>query len=118
MAGFRIYDLMLKDLQTGTLIKNLGGTAQVNLAGLMNKATLFDPDNNFIALANPIALNSGKIRFATADTVLAVDIYGIAPTGHGFVFTNVGQESYNEIGINKQDRNTVIVVPFAMQDSI
>lgn len=118
MAGFRIYDLSLKDLQTGTLMRNAGGTCQVNLAGAMNKATLYDPDNNFVSLANPIALNNGKIRFATADTVLSVDLYGIAGTGHGFVFPNVGQEAYNEIGINKLDRNTTIIVPFAIQDSV
>lgn len=111
----KLYSIQLKDAFTGTIIQSSGGMAQVCVAGSPDKQTLYNEDGT--SLSNPVALTRGKLEFWTDADTNSVDIYGIAPTGHGFVIQGVKPSGNNEYPINTNDRQTLAVIPFSHADS-
>jgi hypothetical protein len=87
---YSVFDLQLVDLYTGESIFGSGGKAIVTLAGAFTNATLYNPDNDYAALTQPVSLSRGKLRFAIATGVAgqttqpSVDVYGTAPGGQAW----------------------------------
>lgn len=117
MSGTRlmITALQLMDPDRGIAVATSGGKATVCVAGTARKATLYDPDTG-AALANPVSLSRGMLRFAVLNTVTLVDIYGFAPDGGFFVRRNVkpGQES--EVNYSTDQVEHTAVLPAAVVD--
>lgn len=114
MVALKIYDIQLKDAFTGEIIQGSGGMVQVCLAGSPDKLTLYNDDGT--SLANPVSLVRGKLHFAVDADQNTVDLYGISPTGHGFVLRGLKPGGNNEYGINTQQRQTTWVIPFSHAD--
>lgn len=105
----------LVDKVTNAAISATGGKCYVAVNGSPRKATLFTEAG--AALANPIDLNSGLADFYVADSVNKVDLYIQSPTGHFVVVKNVEPSGPNSIYVDKSEVETVIIVPFAIQDT-
>ncbi len=112
------FDIQLTSLFTGKAIITAGGKVQVNVAGTYHKATLYDPDNGYAALANPVTPVRGKIRFAMVQVAspITCDLYGMSPLGHWFVRKSCAPGDPTEIPIDGNARSEVAIVPFAVAD--
>lgn len=109
------YQLALaKSNPNGEAITTSGGNAYVTAAGGTAKLALFNKDGT--TLANPIALTNGKVEFYTADSMVSVDVYGQAPTGHGFVVKGAKPSGNNEIFLSTGNITTLII-PFNIADT-
>lgn len=117
MTTKRIYDYQLTDMQTGAAIRDAGGVCYVAAAGGNDKLTLTDPDNDYAALANPVALNNGHLRFATEKSVQLVDLYLQAPGGQFTVVKNAVPGDFPEINIDLGRVDQVYVIPFSIVDT-
>lgn len=119
MATYSTFDLQVYDLALEKGTFGTGGKAIVCLAGTYTLATLYNPDNDYAALSQPVSLSRGKLRFAIATGVSgqttqpAVDVYGTAPGGQAFQRYNVATASPPEININSGILNQHMVVPFS-----
>lgn len=114
--GYLTHEFRLKDIQTGKAIADSGGKAVVMTAGSPDKATLYDPDNDFAALANPITPTRGLYRFAVADTVLSVDIAVQAPGGQFLFLSGVVAQDRTEYAIDLGRKQQVYKLPFSYVD--
>lgn len=112
---YNIYEIQLQDLHKNITIVGSGGKAIVTTAGDSVKATLYDPDS-FASLSNPISATNGKFRFATAESVTSVDLYGIAPGGQAFQRLSVTPGGVKEIFIEADRMHQVLVIPWAAAD--
>lgn len=123
MASYNDYDIQLRDFATGEAMTTAGGVVYVTTSGGTAKATLYNPDNDYAALANPVALNYGRIRFAVAGastfgqaTEPTVDLYGIS--GEGVAFQRRGwKPGMNTLSVDNTAVNHVLVVPFNIADT-
>ena len=119
MTDFIIYDFSVKDRFSNTNIMAAGGQAIVCLTGVYSLATLYDPDNNMVALSQPVSMNRGRIRFAVSSGVAgqtqppAVDVYGIDPSGRGFQLYNATPGAPSIIRIDYGRADSQIVLPFS-----
>ena len=113
-SGLSKYSIQLKDALTGEAIISSGGMAVICTNGSADKASL--KDSSGAAASNPVAITNGRIEFYVASTVNKVDIYGVAPSGHGFVIKDVKPSGNNEYAIDKNSRQTTLVVPFSYVD--
>lgn len=115
---YSTFDIQLMSSFSGQSIIGTGGIVQVCVAGSYHKATLYDPDNGFIALANPISLTRGKARFALVESGSppTCDLFGTSPLGHWFVRKNCAPGDPTEIPIDGNRREEVAIVPFAVAD--
>lgn len=117
-----IFQIQMVDRYTGKTAGGLAGVVQVCVAGTAHKATLTDPANNFAALANPIAMANGNISFGVATggpgqaTPATVDIYGVTAGGRPIVMKGMKPGDPTEIPFNQNDRDHVLVIPFAVAD--
>ena len=116
MTAYREMSFQLKDHVTGARISTTGGNVIVTAAGDPAKATLYDPENNYASLSNPISLDSGEGKFAIAKATETVDLYIFSPTGHCVVLQDVKVGSLAEVAIDSGQLNSVWVVPFSMDD--
>ena len=105
----RNYKSQLRSLE-GDIIATSGGVVYVAAAGATLKATLTDKDG--AALANPLTLTRGGFDFYTADTVTAVDLFILSPTGHFVVKKNVKPSGDTSIVVDTKKMNTTVVIPF------
>ncbi len=117
MTTKRIYDFQLTSLATGGAIRAAGGVCYVASAGASAKVTITDPDNDFAALSNPVALTNGRIRFATEKAIETVDIYVMAPGGQFVILTGAAPGATPEIMVDTNQRNQVYVIPFDIADT-
>ncbi len=92
-----------------------GGTFIITLANSPDRATLFNADDQ-AALANPVTATRGKIRFATAETVTAVDLYGFTADGCFIVQKGLRAGGSSEIFYDAGRVNQCAVVPFHFSD--
>jgi hypothetical protein len=122
-VSYNIFDIELQNLALANKsLSDTGGACQVCVAGTYHKAVLYDPDNNFVALANPVTIKQGKMRFAmaTGSTGQAVpqmaDIFGITPAGHCFAHKGIAPGSPTEVFINSNMRQEFLVLPFSVAD--
>lgn len=115
--GYRIFNIQMVSRATNAAIISAGGTVFVATNGTAAKATLYDPDSDFVALSNPLTPIRGAIRFAVADTVNKVDIYVMAPGGQFAVLKDIEPGAPTELWIDTLQREQVAVIPFAIGDT-
>lgn len=117
--AYLIFDFQLVD----SLGRNIGGTGGMVTAcavGTGNKVATYDPVTFALRADSgkaPVALVNGHVKFAIADTVTAVDLYGIAPGGQFFEFLN---RTPNDLGDGLVDtfrRAHVANIPWSAADS-
>ena len=111
-----IHALRLKDLLTGKDKPGDGGQVIVCPAGLLSRASLFDPDNGLAALAQPVSFVGGELKFAVDGAIISVDIYGVTPDGHAFQLFGVKAQQFTEIAVNSNLRHHTLVIPFDHAD--
>jgi hypothetical protein len=114
-TNYSVYDVQIADLNRGQNIGG-GGSCLVIAAGLTNKVTLYDPDNNYAALTQPVVPKNGKIRFATVSTVTSVDLYGMDSVGRFFVRRGMYPGAESEAFIIGDDYEQNAIVPFDPAD--
>lgn len=117
MTTKRIYDFQLTSLATGVAIRAAGGVCYVASAGASAKVTITDPDNDFAALTNPVALTNGRIRFATEKAIETVDIYVLCPGGEFVILAGAAPGATPEIQVDTNQRNQVYVIPWDIADT-
>lgn len=116
MSGTRyIYQLQIQDFARGMPVASPGGAAIVCQPGTARKAALFNPDTG-AAIANPISLTRGNLRFATENTIATVDIYGFAPDGGFFVFRGARPGGDPEIPYSMDAVMHTAIIPVAAPD--
>lgn len=104
---------LAKSNPLGESIRIAGGAVLV-VGADFKKVALKDKDGG--DLANPVALNYGQLEFYTADDVVSVDLYGLAPTGHAIKQVGVVPSGNNEIYVDTCEGNTVVEVPVHAED--
>jgi hypothetical protein len=115
--NYLVHEFQLKRQDNGVSILAAGGVALVVAAGGTDRVALYNPDNSFAALAQPIALNYGTGRFAVLDTVNSVDIYIMGPEGDFVVIEDVVAGSISEVMIDMQRRVQMLKLPYSVADS-
>lgn len=119
-----IFSVALVDLYTGKGLGASGGVIQVCVNGTAHKATLLDPNNGFVSLANPVSISGGRATWAIATgspgqaSPVVCDIYGITGTGHFFCRTGVKPGDPTEIVVDTNDRDEVMIIPWAVADCV
>lgn len=114
MTAMREFRIQLKDLISGEIIQDTGGTCHVSQAGLPDKQTLYD--KNGAALTNPLQLTAGFINFFTLDTVASVDLYIQAPGGQFLTRTGIVASGPNEIRVPTHIKRQMYKIPFSAVD--
>jgi hypothetical protein len=116
VSGTRyIYQLQLQDFARGQPLASAGGAAIICQPGTARKATLFNADTG-AALANPISMTRGNLRFATDIALATVDIYGFAPDGGFFVMRGARPGADPEIPYSMDQVQHTAVIPLAAPD--
>jgi len=108
------YSIQLIDTVSGKSIDGSGGKAYVAKVGDAQKETLYTKAG--AALTNPITLTNGKLDFYVADTVVSVDLYVQAPSGH-FVVAKAVVPSGETIFVDKGRSTATYVLPFSIADT-
>lgn len=123
MASYNDYDINIRDIMTGEKMSVSGGVAYITTSGGTAKATLYNPDNDYAALANPISITNGRLRFAVMGASTfgqasepSVDIYGIS--GEGIAFQRRGwRPGMNMISVDNTAVRHTLIVPFNIADT-
>jgi hypothetical protein len=110
----KVYDFQLKSLHSLRAVRAAGGQALVVSQGGTQKVAL--QDINGASISNPVALTNGRVTFRTANSVAAVDIYIIAPTGHCVMVLNAVPGDRAEVAYATLDLPSVWVIPFNIAD--
>lgn len=111
----RNYKSQLRSLALGAAIAAVGGAVYVTPAGGTEKATLYSPSTG-LEVTNPMPLTNGSFNFNVEDTVAAVDLYILSPTGHFVVVKNVKPSGDASIVIDTSKQDTTLVIPFNHAD--
>lgn len=117
-----IFYMALVDSYSGKGAGGTGGVVQVCAAGTAHKLALLDPNNNFVALANPVPIVGGAVTFAVATggpgqaSPILCDMYGISMGGHSFCKLGIRPGDPTEIVVDSNRRNNVLIVPWAVAD--
>lgn len=114
--AYKVHDFQLMDMATKAAILASGGSFVVVSNGGFARVTLYDPDNDFAALSQPVSLSAGHGRFAVADTIESVDIYGIAPGQEALQLYGVKAQEFAEWYIDRSRDHFVLEIPFAAAD--
>jgi len=115
------FDIQVGDRYSSRAVIAAGGKALVCLTGVYTLATLADPDNDFAALSQPVALVRGRLRFAVARSAgapVGVDVYGTAPSGHGFQLYNAKAGTPSQVRIDLGNPNSQVVAPFSFATGV
>jgi len=108
------YRSMLQDRNAGP-IDTAGGVVYVAVAGGSAKVALTDKDG--ATIANPVPLVNGVLDFHIADSINAVDFYGMAPGGQAFERKSVKASGPNDIFIDIAPRAQTLRIPFNIDDT-
>ena len=111
-----VHTLRFEDSLTRKSLTGAGGAAIVCANGLLSRASLFDPDNGFASLSQPVTFDGGEIKFAVENTIDSVDIYGITPGGYAFVLKDVKAQELIQVPIVTANRHHTLVIPFDHAD--
>lgn len=125
MSGYRIYNIQATVMGPGsgsgsTLGKSLitsGGAAIVTGAGSPEKLTLYDPDDGFKAMDNPVSLTRGKIRFAVEEDILSVDVFALSPNGQFGVVESARADENSELFFDGFNKHQMLKIPFSIEDT-
>lgn len=109
------YEIRLKDARTGKALLGTGGAMIVVPTGTYARATLYDQDNGYASLAQPVTFTSGGANFAVATTVNGVDIYGMTPQGYAFQLFDV-KAGLVEVSIDTGQRHQMLAFPAHVSD--
>lgn len=116
------YKIPLADRRDGVAIAGSGGSYMVCQAGTGKKQAIYNKGGTQLNLTTPfVALSNGLMEFYVPDTVVistGVDIYGMAPDGQFFVRLGVSPSGPNQILVDRERRNQVALIPFALADSV
>lgn len=123
MASYNDYDITIRDIMTGEKMSAAGGVAYITTSGGTAKATLYNPDNDYAALSNPISITNGRLRFAVLGASTfgqasepSVDIYGIS--AEGIAFQRRGwKPGMNVISVDNTAVRHTLIVPFNIADT-
>ena len=115
-TAYSDYSIQLQNDLRGTSALDSGGKFLVIQAGLTAKQTLYDPDNGYASLSNPITPTRGRLRFATLSTVDKVDIYGFTGDGCFVVRKNVYPGREAEIFYDPHQSAQTAVIPVLGSD--
>tara|TARA_R110000868_G_scaffold409899_2_gene696460 strand:+ start:7238 stop:7999 length:762 start_codon:yes stop_codon:yes gene_type:complete len=123
MASYNDYDIQIRDIMTGEKMSASGGVAYITTSGGTAKATLYNPDADYAALSNPIALTNGRLRFAVLGASTfgqasepQVDIYGMS--AEGIAFQRRGwKPGMNTISVDNTAVTHTLIVPFNIADT-
>lgn len=85
--GYTRFEFQIVD-GLGRPVTASGGAIYVVPTGTQAKTALYNVDDN-TALSNALSLTSGKAKFLVADTVTAIDVFGIAGDGRAIRAINV-----------------------------
>ena len=124
MASYDIFDIQIADRFNSKTLISTGGKAIVCLnSAPYVLATLYNPDSDFASLSQPVSLTRGKLRFAIARSATAtqpasVDVYGTAPSGHGFRGYAVKPSDPAIIRIDTGDPRSHLVLPFSFAQGV
>ena len=116
VPGYRIHELQVADLAINENVGTSGGVLVAVAAGGTARVALFDPDNGFVSLAQPVAAVRGKFRFAVLESVQSIDVYGTAPGGQSFQRLGIKAQAKPEIWISSNQGEHVMVIPFNFAD--
>jgi hypothetical protein len=118
-VSYIVFDIQIIDDFTGKSISDPGGEFFVCVNGAATLATIYDPDNNYAAVANPKALIQGKLRFAIQNAgggqayPPLVDIYGITAKGRFFVMRNQAPGDVTIYEIDGNERDFTMLIPWS-----
>ena len=124
MTRYDIFDIQIADRWAGNnAVLATGGKMIVCLNGEYTLATLYNPDSDFAALSQPVSATRGKFRFAVARSDSAapprsVDVYGTAPTGHGFRYYGAKPGTPNTLRIDTNNPYSALVLPFSYATAV
>ena len=116
--GKRRYDFQLVDASTGEALTTPGGQCWVVVADGQTWLETYDYQDDMASNGHDaVALVNGMARFAVDDDVLAIDVYGIAPTGHSWQARGVaGGFAQVRIDTNRM-MGQALVIPFDASDT-
>lgn len=109
------WQVQLFDARTGLEINDDSGVCNVLTASSPVEITIYS-DENGTSASNPIAFTDGLVSFWTANTVTSLDLSIMTAEGYA-VFVEGLTVSDHRVVINKENRNQVLVVPFAASDN-
>lgn len=101
----------------------LGGTCYVALNGNRNKATLYNPDNNYASLVNPVSFTNGKIRFAIQQSgggqafPPSVDLFIMLSDGRFLIRQACTPGDVQTLFIDTNERYQAATIPFSLVDT-
>ena len=115
--GKRRYDFQIVDASTGAALSGPGGACWAIAAGTQTWLETFDPSNDMASNGRAaVDLVNGMARFAVDDDVLAVDVFGIASTGHSWQVLGIAAGfAQVRIDTNRQ-LGQALVVPYDVTD--
>lgn len=123
MITYAIFDIQLMDRFNGGAISTSGGMANICQNLIARQQAVYDPDNDFVALTQPVAFSGGKLRFAVQMTggqpsPPVVDIYAMGPLGNFFVINGAKPGAPDILSVDTSDYNQVAVIPFSVPDCV
>jgi hypothetical protein len=108
------HDIQLIDSVTGRALA-FDGHFAVCPTGDYNRTTLYDDAGATLSGATQ-AINKGKVRFNTAESVSAVDIYGYTSNGYAFQAKNVPPGGLDAIRIDTLNLRQTLLIPLHYTD--
>lgn len=113
------FDIQIMNRFSNASYGSTGGAYIICAAGTFHKVVLFNPDNAYASLANPVASTAGKLRFAVQNVTIpiTVDIYGVTQDGHAVVYRAVAPGNPTEFWMDSNRRRECVIVPFSVADN-
>lgn len=108
------YQLKLKSLASNKGLTH-DGKFIVTLAGVPERAAI--TDYNDAVITQPGNMVDGVVKFRTAETILAVDIYIYSEFGYCKVLSGVKAGTLLEVGVNTDIINVPYIIPFDIDDA-
>lgn len=113
--GYTHWRVQLFSKRTGLQIDDDAGVVNVLTAGSPVEATLYS-DLKGTSKANPITLTNGRAEFYTASSVTSVDLSILTAAGDA-LFVKSFAVGESRVEVDTEQRNQVLVVPFAASDN-
>lgn len=120
MPGYNIVDFQLTEMGTNRALLHSGRFVVItNRDYTALQAYNADTLAALISSSTPYAsFSNGRVRFAVADTVEKVDIYGYTSAGFAFQIKDLVPGAISQFLIDTNRLNQFLVYPFAYADSV
>ena len=110
---YKDYEMVFGDSRTMESITASGGQAVVMSNGAPDLVTLYNPASDYASLAQGVALSRGRLRFATLDTVEAVDVGVMLPGGQFEFIAGVKPKSKTQYLVDLGRKHQLLKVGFS-----